>query len=122
MSSQSPRRNRRSARTPEGTEDELISLSQDLVRKRLIDGTASSQETTTLLKWGSRRDALERKRLEHEIMMLSAKREEIADRKNLKTLFEDAIASQRMYSGHGDEEEYERDQFYDEDRDEYDED
>lgn len=36
----------RPALTPEARENQLISLAIDLVEQRLIDGTASSQETT----------------------------------------------------------------------------
>ena len=37
---------RRPALTPEARENQLIALAVDLVEKRLIEGTASSQETT----------------------------------------------------------------------------
>ena len=36
----------RPALTPEARQNQLISLAIDLVEKRLIEGTASSQETT----------------------------------------------------------------------------
>ena len=36
----------RPALTPEARENQLISLAVDLVEQRLLDGTASSQETT----------------------------------------------------------------------------
>ena len=40
----------RPALTPEARENQLIALATDLVEKRLIEGTASSQETTHFLK------------------------------------------------------------------------
>ena len=36
----------RPALTPEARQNQLIALATDLVEKRLIEGTASSQETT----------------------------------------------------------------------------
>ena len=36
----------RPALTPEARENQLIALATDLVEQRLLDGTASSQETT----------------------------------------------------------------------------
>ena len=40
----------RPALSPEAEEEQMISLAHDLVKQRLIDGTASSQETTHFLK------------------------------------------------------------------------
>ena len=47
-----PKRKIRPALTPEARENQLIALAVDLVEKRLIEGTASSKETTHLLKLG----------------------------------------------------------------------
>lgn len=44
--SSTPRRKMKPALTPDARENQLISLATDLVEKRLIEGTASSQETT----------------------------------------------------------------------------
>ena len=44
--SDSPRKKRRPALSPEARENQLIALAVDLVEQRFIDGTASSQETT----------------------------------------------------------------------------
>ena len=40
----------RPALTPEARENQLISLATDLVEQRLLDGSASSQETRHFLK------------------------------------------------------------------------
>lgn len=50
---------RRAALTPEGRENQLIDLAVSLVEKRLLEGTASSQEVTTILKLGTTRARLE---------------------------------------------------------------
>ena len=39
----------RPALTPEARENQMIALAVDLVEQRLLDGTASSQETTHFL-------------------------------------------------------------------------
>ena len=49
----------RPALTPEARENQMIALAVDLVEQRLLDGTASSQETTHFLKLGSMKNRLE---------------------------------------------------------------
>ena len=90
------------ARTPEGRENQLISLAADLVETRLRDGTASAQETTHFLKLGSTRERLEQQRLEQENELLKAKIEALASNKRIEELYENAIESMRVYGGHGD--------------------
>ena len=51
-SSSSPRKIR-PAISPEARDNQLIALAYNLVEKRLLEGTASSQETTHFLKLGS---------------------------------------------------------------------
>lgn len=48
----------RPALTPEARQNQLISLAIDLVEKRLIEGTASSQETTHFFKTGIHESSL----------------------------------------------------------------
>lgn len=54
-SSSSPRKIR-PAISPEARDNQLIALAYNLVEKRLLEGTASSQETTHFLKLGSARE------------------------------------------------------------------
>lgn len=106
----------RPALTPEARENQLIALAVDLVEKRLLEGTASSQETTHFLKLASRKSKLEAERFELENQLIKAKTKAIQDQADMKALYADAIAAMRRYSGHAsdfDEEEFE-------DRDEYD--
>ena len=46
------------AKTPEGRENQLISLAVNLAEKQLQEGTASSQVITHFLKLGTERERL----------------------------------------------------------------
>lgn len=91
----------RPALTPEARENQLISLAIDLVEQRLLDGTASSQETTHFLKLASRKSKLEAERFELENELIKAKTKALHDAADMKALYADAIAAMRRYSGHG---------------------
>lgn len=91
----------RPALTPEARESQLISLAMDLVEQRLLDGTASSQETTHFLKLGSPRERLGREKLEQENKMLKAKTEQLESTKHIEELYADAIKAMQVYSGNG---------------------
>lgn len=99
--SNSNRKPMRPALSPEAREQQLISLAVDLVEQRLIDGTASAQETTHFLKLASRKAKLEAERAELENELIKAKTQAIHDQADMKTLYKDAIAAMRRYSGHG---------------------
>lgn len=96
----------RPALTPEAREKQLISLAVDLVEQRLIDGTASSQETTHFLKLGSQKNQLEMEKLQEENKLIKAKVESIQSQARSEALFEEAINAMRDYSGRGDTDEY----------------
>ena len=53
----------RPALTPEARENQLIELAMDLAEKRILEGTASSQELTHFLKLGSQKARLEKEAL-----------------------------------------------------------
>lgn len=89
----------RPALTPEARENQLIALAVDLVEQRLLDGTASSQETTHFLKLGSMRNRLEMEKLEEGNRLLKAKTESIQSQKKSEELFLEAINAFRSYSG-----------------------
>jgi hypothetical protein len=99
MSAKTPGRKRRPATTPEGRENQLISLAADLAEKQLIQGTASSQVITHFLKLGSTREKLEQERLQQENLLMSAKIEQIASGKRIEDLYENALKAMRGYSG-----------------------
>ena len=91
----------RPALTPEARENQLISMAYDLVEKRLLEGTASSQETTHFLKLGSTKERKEKEKLQEEITLLKAKTENLKSVKRTEELMEEAIRAMRMYSGQG---------------------
>lgn len=99
----------RPAMTPEARENQLIALAVDLVEQRLLDGTASSQETTHFLKLGSMKNRLEMEKLEEENRLLRAKTASLESAKRSEELFVEAIKAMRRYSGQGgdpDDDEY----------------
>lgn len=87
--------------TPEASENQMIALAMDLVRQRLLDGTASSQETTHFLKLGSSKARAEMEKLKHENELLQAKTEALQSSKRMEELYADAIKAMQRYSGHG---------------------
>lgn len=103
----------RPALTPEARENQMIALAIDLVEQRLLDGTASSQETTHFLKLASRKAKLEAERQELENELIRAKTQALRDQADMKTLYADAIAAMRRYSGNGGGYDDEEDDEYD---------
>ena len=100
----------RPALTPEGRENQLIALAVDLVEQRLLDGTASSQETTHFLKLGSMKSRLEMEKLQRENELLRAKTEALESSKRVEELYSEAIEATRRYGGNHDE--YDTDEHY----------
>lgn len=89
------------ATTPEEEENECISLAYSLVKKRLREGTATSQETVHFLRAGSTKHKEEVEKLRRENDLLVAKVENLESQKRIEDLYEDAIAAMRIYSGNG---------------------
>ena len=97
----------RPALTPEARENQMIALAVDLVEQRLLDGTASSQETTHFLKLGSMKNRLEMEKLQEENRLLKARTEALQSAKRVEELYSEAIKAMRRYSGRGnDDDEY----------------
>lgn len=94
----------RPALSPEARENQLIALATDLVEQRLLDGTASSQETTYFLKQGSVKTRYEIEKLKEENALLKAKTESIQSQKNIEELYNKAIKALKSYSGRSEEE------------------
>lgn len=87
------------ATTPEGREQQLISLAMDAVEKRIRDGTASAQELVHFLKAGSPNAKLERQILERQKDLITAKTESIESQKKVEELYINALTAMRAYSG-----------------------
>lgn len=104
-------RNMRPALTPEAEENQLISLSIELAKKQLIDGTASSQVITHFLQLASSKKKLEYEKMELEKDLLIAKTEALKQGKKIEELYNNAIQAMRVYSGN----EYDRNEEYGED-------
>lgn len=101
-----PRQKLRPALTPEAREQQMAALAMDLVEQRLLDGTASSQETTHFLKLISSKAKLEQEKLKLENELTAAKTKAIGDAAEIKVLYEEALKAMRRYGGHGDEDDY----------------
>lgn len=91
----------RPATTPQGRENQMISLAFDLVEQRLRDGTASATETTALMKLGSSRERLEQLRIKHEVELMEVKKEALESQRKSDALFKEAMDYFRAYSGNG---------------------
>lgn len=89
----------RPALTPEAREEQMIALAVNLVEQRLLDGTASSQETTHYLKLGSSKTQLEKERLREENELLRAKVKAIESNARMEQLYAEAIEAMREYAG-----------------------
>lgn len=92
--------------TPEARESRCISLAYDLVERRLLDGSASSQETTHFLKLATEKTKLEIESIREDNRLKRAKTESLESGKRIEDLYEKAIKAMRNYSGNGDPEEY----------------
>lgn len=87
--------------TPEGRENQMISLAMKLAEQQLIDGTASAQVISHYLKLATVKEKLEQEKLRRENELLEAKAEAYKSAKRQEELFEEAIKAMRMYAGNG---------------------
>lgn len=100
----------RPALTPEGRENQLISLAEDLAEKQLREGTASSQIIAHYLKLGSSKERIEKEILERQKDLITAKTEMLQSQKRVEELYADAIKAIKTYQGRDDsEDDYEDD-------------
>lgn len=97
------RRPARPAVTPQERESQLQSLAYQLLEQRLIDGSATAQETLFFAKAGSQREALEQQRIQHENLLLATKAEKMAQDNRQEQLLADALNAFRAYSGNEDD-------------------
>jgi hypothetical protein len=97
--SEGKRTRQKPATTPEGRENEMVSLAHDLAEEQIREGTASSQVITHFLKLGSTRERLEQQRLEHENELTRVKIEAIESQKRVEELYMEALTAMRSYAG-----------------------
>ena len=95
----------RPALTPEGRENQLISLAVDLAEKQLREGTASAQVITHYLKIGSTKERVEKEILEKQKELIEAKTQNLKSIENTEKLYANALKAFRGYSGHSSEDE-----------------
>lgn len=95
----SKKRRRSPATTPEAREQQLISRAVDLAEKQLIEGTASAQVIVHYLKLATAKTGLENEKLKRENEFLEAKSEALKSQQRMESVYEDAIAAMRKYSG-----------------------
>lgn len=97
--SELPAIRRKPPTTPEGREDEMVSLAHDLAERQIREGSASSQVLTHFLKLGSTRERLEQQRLEHENELTRVKIEQIESQKRIEELYAEALSAMQSYRG-----------------------
>lgn len=102
----------RPAITPEAREQQLIALAVDLVERRLLEGTASAQETTHYLKLASQKTRLENEKIKLELELTKAKTDSIKSQQRSEEMMEAALKAFRGYSGQNNSEEEEEDEYY----------
>ena len=105
-SSSSTTKKSRPPLSPEADEQICISLAIDLVKERLRNGTASSQETTHFLKLATSKYKEEVRLAKAQTEKAEAQVEAMRSQKRVEALYEDAIKAFRNYNGQGDEDEY----------------
>lgn len=96
-------RKRRPATTPENRENQLISLAYDLVEQRLLDGTATSQETVHFLRLGSTKERYEKEILQKQRDLITAKTDALQSSKRTEEFYERVLNAMKIYSGKDDE-------------------
>ena len=87
----------RPALTPEARDNQLIARAVDLAEKRLIEGTASSQEIVYFLKLGNTKSQLEIEKLKAENELLKAKTESMQSMKHIEELYAEAMEAMTRY-------------------------
>lgn len=92
--------------TPEGRENQLISLAVDLAEQQMEHGTASAQVITHYLRLGTTRERLEQERLRGENTLLIAKVKALESAANVEKLYADALRAMRIYSGNPEPDDY----------------
>ena len=94
---------RRPALTPEARENQLIAEAIDFVEQRILNGTASSQETTHFLKLGSTKAQYEKEVLKMQRDLMQAKIDNIKSYEKNEEFQQQVIEMFKKYSGEEDD-------------------
>ena len=94
---------RRPALTPEARENQLIAEAIDLVEQRILNGTASSQETTHFLKLGSTKAQYEKEVLKKKCDLMQAQIDNIQSYEKNEEFQQQVIEMFKKYSGEEDD-------------------
>ena len=105
-SSESSRKIRRPALSPEARENQMISLAVDLAERQLVEGTASSQVITHYLKLGSTKERIEKEILEKQKELIEAKTQTLQSAQRVEELYSNALNAMKKYSGQDDFDDY----------------
>lgn len=92
--------------TPEAQENQMIALAMNLVEQRLLNGTASSQETTHFLKLATVKYQLEKEKLRGENELMAAKTAALNRTDESRQIAENAIKAMCTYQGRGEPDDY----------------
>lgn len=93
------------AMNPKEREDQMIALAERCAEKQMREGTAPAQIVVHYLRLATERERLERENLALQRDLIVAKTEAYKTGKEIKELYENAMAAMKVYSGHGDEDE-----------------
>lgn len=92
-----PPTKRRRPRDPEAYQNYMTSIAYDLVEERILNGTASAQETVYFLKLGAEKTKLENEILELQKDLVKAKTEALKSQQVSEELYAQAIAAMQDY-------------------------
>ena len=93
---------RRAAMSPEARENQLISEAVDLAEEQILNRTASSQVITHFLKLGSRKEQLEREKLENENELLRTRIKALESSEKSEEMYAKVLRAIKEYSGRED--------------------
>lgn len=93
------RRQRRRATTPEGRENQMVSLAVELAERQLRDGTASAQVISHFLKLGSSREKLEQEKIANDNKLTQGKIEQLSSQARMEEIYTAALNAMKAYGG-----------------------
>lgn len=94
------------ALTIEARENQMISLADEEAERRIRSGKASDSLLIHYLKLGTTKNQLEKAKLEKETALAEAKIKSIMQAESSEELYANAIKAMTVYSGNGEEEDY----------------